>query len=120
MADTVQPTSESIEQAIRLLGEGPPEQALPSLTAVANRAIIELHKVAREQARAKRGEADWGKWARLANAVRSGVLQVAAIRDSVKSLGLQPAPEAKAARAVGIAEVDADANHVPADSGGPL
>jgi hypothetical protein len=53
---------------------------------VANRAVAELHRVAREQANRRRGQPDWGKWARLANAVRSGILQLAAIRDSVKGL----------------------------------
>jgi hypothetical protein len=53
---------------------------------VANRAVVELHRLAREQANLHRGQPEWGKWARLANAVRSGILQLAAIRDSVKGL----------------------------------
>jgi hypothetical protein len=83
-----QPTTDEIERAIRQLGARPPHEAIPSLTAVANRAVIELNRVAREQASLHRGQPDWGKWARLANAVRSGILQLAAIRDSVKGLGL--------------------------------
>jgi hypothetical protein len=83
-----QPTPEEIERAIRQIGAGPPEEAIPGLTLLANRAIIELHRVSREQANQRRGQPDWGKWARLANAIRSGVLQVAAIRDSVKGLDL--------------------------------
>ncbi len=94
------PTADEIEQAIRQLGARAPEESIPGLTAVANRAIIELHRVARAEANQRRGQADWGKWARLANAVRSGVLQLASIRDSVKGLGLaatppdRPAPQA--------------------------
>lgn len=84
------PSIEALEASIRELSAGPPEQAIADLTVVANRAIIELHRVAREQAKAQRGQPEWGSWARLANAVRSGVLQVAAIRDSVKGLGLSP------------------------------
>jgi hypothetical protein len=82
-------TAAAIERQIQRLSEGPPEQVLPELTQIAHRSIVELHKIARAQANAHRGQPDWGRWARLANAVRSGVLQVAAIRDSVKGLGLQ-------------------------------
>src|SRR4051794_31627891 len=86
-----QPTArDSVDQAIRQIAEGPPDLAVVELTAVANRAIIELHKIARQEANSRRGGADWGPWARLANAVRSGVLQVAAIRDSLKSLPTDP------------------------------
>ena len=90
-----QPTaSEVADQAIRQIAAGPPDRAVLDLTAVANRAIIELHKIARQEANSRRGGADWGPWARLANAVRSGVLQVAAIRDSLKSLPTAPATSA--------------------------
>jgi hypothetical protein len=82
-------TAAAIERQIQRLSEGPPEEVLPELTQIAHRSIVELHKIARAQANSHRGQADWGRWARLANAVRSGVLQVAAIRDSVKGLGLQ-------------------------------
>lgn len=87
-------TTKDIEEAIRQLSTLPPERALVDLTAITNRAIIELHKVARQQASQQRGQADWGKWAKLANAARSGVLQVAAIRDSVK--GIAPQSESPA------------------------
>jgi len=83
------PTVDRVEQLIRDLGSGPPEQAVLDLTAVANRAVIELHKLARQGANQRRGEPDWGKWARLANAARSGVLQIAAVRDSVKAMGTE-------------------------------
>ena len=83
------PTIERIDGLIRELAAGPPAQALADLTSVANRAVIELHKLARQEANARRGEADWGRWARLANAARSGVLQIAAVRDSVKGLGTE-------------------------------
>jgi hypothetical protein len=89
-----EPTAEEIERFIRQLGARPPEESIPGLTLVANRAIIELHRVARGQANQQRGQESWGKWARLANAVRSGVLQLASIRDSVKGLGLAPSGDA--------------------------
>lgn len=84
--ESERPAVDRVEQLIRDLGSGPPEQAVVDLTAVANRAVIELHKLARQEANQRRGEPDWGKWARLANAARSGVLQIAAVRDSVKAM----------------------------------
>jgi hypothetical protein len=77
---------EAIDAAIRRLRNTPPEQAANDLAAIANRAIIELHNVARSAANERRGAPDWGQWARLANAARSGVLQVAAVRDTLKSI----------------------------------
>jgi hypothetical protein len=94
-----QPGAEEIERAIRQLGTRPAHEAIPALTLVANRAVIELNRVAREQASLHRGQAEWGKWARLANSVRSGILQLAAIRDSVKGLGLSSGPTATEAAA---------------------
>jgi hypothetical protein len=111
-AETV--TAASIEDAIRRLGEAPPERAVADLTAVANRAIIELHRVARAQANAHRGEAEWGRWARLANAVRSGVLQLAAIRDALKAFGPVADPRDPAAQAT----TPSEATDLPAESGG--
>lgn len=87
----------TIEDQVRQLATGSPEQAARDLTAVANRAVIELHKLAREQAKSRRGGPDWGKWAKLANAARSGVLQIAAVRDSVKSMGVARPAENPAA-----------------------
>ena len=78
--------ADQLDDLIKRLASAPPEQALADLTNVANRAIIELHKLARQEANARRGQPEWGKWARLANAVRSGVLQIAAVRDSVKGI----------------------------------
>lgn len=80
---------EAIDAAIRRLRSAPPEQAASDLAAIANRAIIELHNVARGEASKRRGDADWGRWARLANAARSGVLQLAAVRDTLKGFGAQ-------------------------------
>ncbi len=80
------PALDQVEKLVRELASGPPGQAVVDLTAVANRAVIELHKLARQEANQRRGEPDWGKWARLANAARSGVLQIAAVRDSIKAI----------------------------------
>lgn len=85
------PSVESLEQAIRQLAEADPEVAVAGLTTVANRAIIELHKIARAQSAQRRGAADWGMWAKLANAARGSVLQLATVRDSLKGLRQQSA-----------------------------
>ncbi|HZT08918.1 MAG TPA: hypothetical protein VFC51_17985 [Chloroflexota bacterium] len=89
---------DAIERAIRRLAQQPPERAAFDLGAVTNRAIIELHNVARKEASARRGASDWGAWARLANAARSGVLQIAAVRDSLKSLPTSPQTSASETR----------------------
>lgn len=85
---------EAIDTAIRRLRGTPPEQAARDLTAIANRAIIELHNVARTAANERRGAPDWGQWARLANAARSGVLQIAAVRDTLKGMS-PPTPSSE-------------------------
>jgi len=86
MSEEQELSVESIDAAIRRLRNTPPEQAASDLAAIANRAIIELHNVARSAANERRGAPDWGQWARLANAARSGVLQIAAVRDTLKGM----------------------------------
>jgi hypothetical protein len=88
MSEEQELSLESIDAAIRRFRARPPGQAASDLAAIANRAIIELHNVARTAANERRGAPDWGQWARLANAARSGVLQVAAIRDTLKGMQL--------------------------------
>jgi hypothetical protein len=92
MSEPSAPRVEEVEALVRALGAKPTTQALAELTAVANRAVIELHRLARQEANQRRGREEWGRWAKLANAVRSGVLQVAAIRDAVKGLQASPSP----------------------------
>lgn len=77
---------EELETAIHELRSASPEEAVVALTGLANRAIIDLHNVARGEAGKRRGEPDWGQWARLANAARSAVLQIAAVRDTLKAM----------------------------------
>lgn len=86
MSEAQKPSVAEIDAAIRSMRGGPPEQAAIDLVAIANRAIIELHNVARSEASRRRGTPEWGQWARLANAARSGVLQIAAVRDSLKAV----------------------------------
>ena len=79
-------TVADLEAAIHELASDPPESAVADLARLANRAIVDLHVVARGQVAKRKGSEDWGQWARFANAVRSGVLQVAAIKDALKGM----------------------------------
>ena len=81
--ETVPPEAEA---AIRAAGELPAAEAAATLAAIANRAAAALHKVAREAAEARRGTAEWSRWARLQNASRDAVLRTAASRESARSL----------------------------------
>ena len=85
-------TMAEVDAAIRRIRGGPAGPAATELTAIANRAIIELHNVARTEANRLRGEPDWGQWARLANAARACVLQVAAVRDTLKVMAKDATP----------------------------
>jgi hypothetical protein len=56
------------------------------LVEAANRLTVELHRRARAEAEARRGTPEWGQWAKLANAARSAVLQLATCRDAARGL----------------------------------
>ena len=58
-----------------------PEEASRLLANTANRAIALLHKLAREQAAARKGGRDWATWAKLANASRNAVLAASMTRE---------------------------------------
>ncbi len=75
------PVPAEVEAAIRATADLPPEQAAYVLAAVANRAAAALHKLAREGAEGKKGQPDWGRWARLQNASRDAVLRTATSRE---------------------------------------
>ncbi len=76
-----------VARAVDAAANGPPTEAALALAELVNRAAVELHKLARAQAQARRGEADWGDWAKLANAARTAVLQAASCRDAARGLG---------------------------------
>ena len=86
-----QPQEQSIprevEAAIRgVASAGAPEQAALTLAAIATRAVAELNKLARAEANRRRGQADWGAWAGLANTARDAVLRVATCRKAATEL----------------------------------
>ncbi len=86
MSQSMHWTVDELEAAIHEIGSSSPERAVEDLARLANRAIVDLHVVARAQASQRKGSDDWGQWARLANAVRGGVLQIAAIKDALKGM----------------------------------
>ena len=78
------PSPESIVRA--LVADQPPAETALALANLMSRVAVELHKVARAQAEAHRGQPEWGRWAKLANAARNGVLQAASCRDAARAL----------------------------------
>jgi hypothetical protein len=81
-----------VEQAIRATTTAESaDQAALTLAAIANRAIAELNKLARAEANARRGQAEWGAWASMANAARDAVLKVATCRKVASDLARKAA-----------------------------
>ena len=80
----------TVDRLIRELQAGlPPEQAVYVVAVLANRSAAELHKLARAQATATKGEPAWGSWASLQNAARRLVLDAASARDGAAKLAGQ-------------------------------
>lgn len=78
--DELHPIPREVEEAIRGSAAARPEEAALTLSAIANRAIAELNKLARAEANRRRGQPDWGAWAGLANAARDAVLRTSTCR----------------------------------------
>jgi hypothetical protein len=77
----------TVDQMIRELERGlAPEQAVYMMAVLASRSAAELHKLARAQATATKGEPAWGGWASLQNAARRLVLDAASARDGAAKL----------------------------------
>jgi len=75
------------DRVIRELQVGlSPEQAVYVVAVLANRSATELHKLARAQATATKGDPAWGSWASLQNAARRLVLDAASARDGAAKL----------------------------------
>jgi hypothetical protein len=72
----------------------PPEEASRLLANTANRAIALLHKLAREQAAARKGGRDWATWAKLASASRSAVLAASMSREVANEMAARPREDA--------------------------
>lgn len=81
---------------IEALLEGmPPAAAAVALAGLVNRASARLHTLARGQANAYKGQAEWPAWAQLQNAARALVLQASTCRDLTARLPADAAPESE-------------------------
>jgi hypothetical protein len=69
-----------------LVAERGAGEALLALVEAANRLTVEIHRRARLEAQTQRGTPSWGAWAKLANAGRSAVLQMATCRDAARGV----------------------------------
>ncbi len=69
-----------------IAAELPPAAAAMMLSNIANRATAVLHKLAREQGNANKGQPNWGRWASLTNVSRDAVLRTATCRDTATQL----------------------------------
>ena len=55
--------------------------AVYAVAVIANRAAAEMHRLAKAQAAARKGNPEWGTWASLQNAARNLVLQSSTARE---------------------------------------
>jgi len=62
------------------------DQAVYVVAVLANRSAAELHRLAKAQATAAKGEPAWGSWASLQNAARRLVLDATSARDGAAKL----------------------------------
>ncbi len=69
-----------------LAADLPPAAAAMMLSNIANRATAVLHKLAREQGNAAKGQPNWARWASLTNVSRDAVLRTASCRDAATQL----------------------------------
>jgi hypothetical protein len=82
------PQAEAALEAIAAV-ESPAERAR-LLANTISRAVAQLHRIARDESTARKGQPDWGSWAKLVNASRQVVLQSATCRDITNGLEAQP------------------------------
>ena len=76
-----------VDALIRDLQQGlDAEQAVYIVAVLANRSAAELHRLAKAQATATKGEPAWGSWASLQNAARRLVLDATSARDGAAKL----------------------------------
>jgi hypothetical protein len=80
-----------VDQMIRdLLAGLSPDQAAYMAAVLATRSSAELHRVAKAQATAAKGNPDWGTWAALQNGARRLVLDAAPAREAAARLAGRP------------------------------
>lgn len=77
---------EAEELVKRFAETEPPEEAARLLANTVNRAIAVLHKLARDQGAARKGQPDWPAWAKLAAASRNAVLAASMTREAANAM----------------------------------
>src|SRR5688572_1886533 len=76
-----------VDSLIRDMQEGlDADQAVYMVAVLASRSAAELHRLAKAQATATKGEPAWGSWASLQNAARRLVLDATSARDGAAKL----------------------------------
>jgi hypothetical protein len=76
-----------VDRMIRQMQEGlDVDQSIYMVALLANRAAAELHRQAKSQATATKGEPSWGNWASLQNAARRLVLDATSAREGAAKL----------------------------------
>jgi hypothetical protein len=73
-----------------LLSVEPAEERARLLANPISRAVAAFHRLARDEAAARKGAPDWATWAKLVNASRQAVLQAATCRDIANRMGPKP------------------------------
>jgi hypothetical protein len=73
-----------------LLADLDPRQAAYMAAVLSARSAAELHRLAKLQATAAKGEPEWGTWAALQNGARRLVLDAAPARESAAKLAGRP------------------------------
>lgn len=87
MAEQEEDVQARVDALIRELAGGrSSEEAAYVAAVILNRAATELHRVARAEATARKGQEGWGRWAGLQNAARNAVLLSSTCRDTAAAL----------------------------------
>ena len=74
------------EEAMRLAAASDdPEAAALMLAEICRRSASLLHHLARHEAEARHGGADWSRWAKLLNSSRDVVIRATALRDAARA-----------------------------------
>ncbi|TAK22512.1 MAG: hypothetical protein EPO26_11315 [Chloroflexota bacterium] len=82
-----------VEAALALIAaiERPEDRARLLANSI-NRAISQLHRLARDEATARKGSRDWAAWAKLVNASRNAVLAASMCREVATAIGTSAVP----------------------------
>jgi hypothetical protein len=77
----------------RIAATEPAEESARLLANTVNRGVAALHRLARDQAAARKGTPSWSAWAKLANAARSALLAASMSREVANTLAASRSEE---------------------------